>query len=175
MLSSGESQTDGMSKLNAVMSTPAYLRSAIRGALRAMRMPSLVSGGKLTSRIGLVALLAIQAAACSDVTAPGRRMDRDAVENVMPAVNDARRRVASGIADVAVRQQLTITLSNIEIALRADDVADVEKGVTEVQALMSSYSPRAYADRQEISAVMLALAGVQKVSSPAGMTVLASP
>ena len=175
MLSFGESQNDCMEKLNAVMSTPAYLRSAIRGALRAARVVSLNSGAKLTSRIGLVALLAIQAAACSDVTAPGRRMDRDAVENVMPAVNDARRRVASGIADVAVRQELTITLSNIEIALRADDVADVEKGLSAVQALMGSYGPRAYADRQEISAVMLALAGVQKVSSPAGQSLLASP
>jgi hypothetical protein len=164
-----------MSKLNAVMSTPAYLRSAIRGALHAARVTSLRQGTKLTSRIGLVALLVIQAAACSDVTAPGRRMDRDAVENVMPAVNDARRRVASGIADVAVRQQLTITLSNIEIALRADDVADVEKGVSAVQALMASYGPRAYADRQEISAVLLALAGVQKVATPGAPTVLASP
>src|SRR5580765_2744152 len=99
MLSSGEDQTDCMSKLNAVMSTPAYLRSVIRGALRATRVISLAQGARLTSRIGLVALLAIQAAACSDVTAPGRKMDRDAVENVMPAVNDARRRVASGIAD----------------------------------------------------------------------------
>jgi hypothetical protein len=164
-----------MSKLNAVMSTPAYLRSAIRGALRATRTTALLKGTRLTSRIGLVALLAIQAAACSDVTAPGRRMDRDAVENVMPAVNDARRRVAAGIADVSVRQQLTVTLSNIEIALRADDVADVEKGMAAVQTLMASYSPRAYADRQEISAVMLALAGVQKVSAPGGSSVLASP
>ena len=158
------------------MSTPAYLRSAIRGALRATRVTlTLTRGVRLTSRVGMVALLAIQAAACSDVTAPGRRMDRDAVDNVMPAVNDARRRVASGIADVAVRQQLTLTLANIEIALRADDVADVEKGVSAVQTLMASYTPRAYADRQEITAVMLALAGVQKVASPDGQTVLASP
>ena len=93
-------------------------------------------------------------------------MDREAVENVIPAINDARRRVASGISDVAVRQQLTIDLSSIEIALRGDDVESVDKGVEAVSALMSSYAPRASADRPEISAVQLALTSVRRVASP---------
>jgi hypothetical protein len=117
-------------------------------------------------RIGLVALLALQAAACSDLTAPGRKMDREAVENIMPAVNDARRRVASGIADVTVRQQLTITLSSIELALRADNVDDVEAGIQKVSTILDSYTPKARADRPEISAIFLALAGVQRVANP---------
>jgi hypothetical protein len=150
-----------MRKLNADMSTPAYLRSAARGAHRALR--ALVSR---KSRIGLAVFMAISAAACSDVTAPGRRMDREAVENVIPAVTDARRRVASGIADVAVRQEMTITLSNIEIALRADDVETVEKGLTSVSNLVTAYGNRASADRPEVSAVLLALSAVQKVSNP---------
>jgi hypothetical protein len=119
-----------------------------------------------SSRIGMVALLAISAAACSDVTAPGRRMDRAAVENIMPAITDARRRVASGIGDVAVRQQLTISLSGIELALRADDIDGVEKGLTNVATLMSTYGNRASADRAEVSAVFLVLTGVQRISSP---------
>ena len=154
-----------MEKLNAVMSTPAYLRSATRGALRAVRVAALLSGARM-SRIGMAILMAMSAAACSDATAPGRRMDRDAVENVLPAVTDARRRVASGIADVAVRQQMTVTLSNVEIALRADNVQEVEQGLSAVASLMGSYGNRAAADRPEVSAVMLALAAVQKVSSP---------
>jgi hypothetical protein len=167
MLSSGDCQLDRMEKLNADMSTPAYLRSATRGALRAVRVAkSLFKGMGLTPRIGLVCLLAIQAAACSDVTAPGRRMDREAVENVIPAINDARRRVASGISDVAVRQQLTIDLSSVEIALRGDDVEAVNQGVEAVTTLMSSYAPRASADRPEISAVQLALSSVRRVASP---------
>jgi len=93
-------------------------------------------------------------------------MDREAVENVIPAVSDARRRVASGIADVAVRQELTITLSNVEIALRADDVETVEKGLTSVSTLITAYGNRASADRPEVSAVLLALSAVQKISSP---------
>jgi hypothetical protein len=121
----------------------------------------------------MVALLAVSAAACSDVTAPGRRMDRDQVENVMPAIVDARRRVASGIGDVAVRQQMTITLSNVEIALRSDDVETAQKGLTEVANLMSSYGTRASADRPEVSAVFLVLTSVQKITSPG--TVLAYP
>lgn len=118
------------------------------------------------SRIGMAILMAMSAAACSDVTAPGRRMDRDAVENILPAVTDARRRVAGGIADVSVRQQMTVTLSDVEIALRADDVDEVEKGLTTVATLMTTYGNRASGDRPEVSAVMLVLAGVQRISSP---------
>ena len=101
-------------------------------------------------------------------------MDRDAVENVMPAVTDARRRVATGIADVAVRQEMTISLSNIEIALRADDVVNVEKGLTSVSSLMTTYGNHASGDRAEVSAVLLALAAVQRISSP-NATVLIVP
>lgn len=150
-----------MQKLNADMSTPAYLRSALRGALGALQ--GLASR---KSRIVLAVFMAMSAAACSDVTAPGRRMDREAVENVIPAVTDARRRVASGIADVSVRQEMTLTLSNIEIALRADDVETVEKGLTAVSNLVTNYGNRASADRPEVSAVLLVLGAVQKISTP---------
>src|SRR4051812_175479 len=147
-------------QLKADVSTPTYLRSAARGAHGASQAKVWVS------RIGMAVLMAISAAACSDATAPGRRMDRDAVENIIPAVTDARRRVASGIGDVAVRQEMTIDLSNIEIALRADDVDGVEKGLTTVSSLMGSYANRASADRADVSAVFLVLSAVQKISSP---------
>jgi hypothetical protein len=161
-----------MSKLNADMSTPTDLRSAVRGALCAARATfTLLKASKLSARIGLIALMSLQAVACADVTAPGRRMDRDAVEALMPAISDARRRVASGIADVSVRQQLTINLSAVEIALRGDDVAAAQKAVAAVQTLLNTYSPRAYADRQEISAVFLVLAGVERVATPDASTV----
>jgi hypothetical protein len=163
-----------MEKLNAVMSTPAYLRSAARGALCALRVAISRFRGPTMTRIGMAIFVAMSAAACSDVTAPGHRMDRDAVENILPAVTDARRRVASGIADVAVRQEMTITLSNVEIALRSDDVESVEKGLTSVANLMSAYGNRASADRPEVSAVFLVLSGVQRISSP-NPTVVISP
>jgi hypothetical protein len=118
------------------------------------------------ARIGLAVLTAISAAACSDATAPGRRMDREEIENVIPAVTDARRRVASGFADVSVRQQMTVTLSNIEIALRADDVEGVESGLSTVSTLIGAYANRASADRAEVSAVFLVLNRVQRISSP---------
>jgi alpha-D-ribose 1-methylphosphonate 5-triphosphate synthase subunit PhnG len=82
------------------------------------------------------------------------------------AVTDARRRVAAGIADVAVRQEMTITLSNVEIALRADDVTTVEKGLTSLSTMMGAYGNRASGDRAEVSAVFLVLNGVQRTSSP---------
>src|SRR5688500_3691102 len=111
-----------MSKLNADMSTPTDLRSATRGALCAARAKlAQLTAFRLSARIGFMALMALQTVACGDMTAPGRRMDREAVESVMPAVADARRRLASGIADVTVRQQLSINLSAIEIALRGDN------------------------------------------------------
>ena len=155
-----------MEKLNADMSTPTYLRSAVRGALCAARAMARLFSGVGMSRIGMAILMAMSAAACSDVTAPGRQMDRELVENMLPAVTDARRRVAGGIADVSVRQEMTITLSNVEIALRADDVTTVEKGLTSLSTMMSAYGNRASGDRAEVSAVFLVLDGVQRISSP---------
>jgi hypothetical protein len=155
-----------MRKFNADMSTPTYLGSATRGALRALRVTIARVAGANKTRIGMAILMAVSATACTDATAPGRRMDRDEVETVIPAVTDARRRVASGIADVAVRQQMTITLSNIEIALRADDVESVDKGLSSVSSQLSAYSGRASSDRADVSAVLLVLNRVQKISSP---------
>ena len=151
-----------MQKPNADMSTPAYLRSAVRGALCASR----VLYSRLSPRIALGMLLAFAATACGDVTAPGRRMDREAVNNIMPAITDARRRVASGIADVTVRQQMTIELSNMELAMRADDVDGVQKELAKVTTLMTTYGNRASGDRQEVSAVFLVLAGIQRIAAP---------
>src|SRR5690349_5224086 len=173
-VSSGARLFDGMEKLNADMSTPAYLGSAARRAHRALRVIISRFTGATMSRISLALFMTISVAACSDVTAPGRILDPSAVENVIPAVTDARRRVASGIADVAVRQEMTISLSNIEIALRADDVASVEKGLTSVSSLMTTYGNHASGDRAEVSAVLLALSAVQRVSSP-DATVLLVP
>ena len=162
-----------MSKPNADVSTPKHLRSSVRGALGAARaVLATLESPRLLARFGFAALLALQTVACADVTAPGRRMDHESVENVIPAITDARRRVASGISDVAVRQELTLTLSGIEIALRGDDVPGVAKGIADVTALLSQYGPRAYADRPEITAVYLAVAGVQRIATPETMTVL---
>ena len=61
---------------------------------------------------------------------------------------------------------MTITLSNVEIALRADDVTTVEKGLTSLSTMMSAYGNRASGDRAEVSAVFLVLNGVQRISSP---------
>jgi hypothetical protein len=161
-----------MSKLNADMSTPTHLESAVRGALCAARaFVATLESPRLLARIGFTAFLALQAAACSDVTAPGRRMDHEAVENVLPAVTDARRRLASGISDVAVRQEITLAISGLEIALRGDDVPAVADGIQQITALMGQYSPRAFADRQEISAILLAIAGVQRIATPETITV----
>lgn len=162
-----------MSKPNADVSTPKHRRSLVRGALRATRaFLATLESPRLLARLGFTALLALQTVACADVTAPGRRMDHEGVENVLPAITDARRRVASGISDVAIRQQLTLSLSSIEIALRGDDVPAVAKGISEVTTLLSQYGPRAYADRPEITAVYLALAGVQRIATPETVTVL---
>ena len=126
---------------------------------------------RLATRIALSALLSLQLVACSDsMTAPGSRMDRDGVENILPAVNDARRRLAPGVADVSVRQQLTLTLAEMEVALRTDDVRAVERGMKIVGALMTSYASRARSDRPEVSAVLLVMSGVERVATPGSLS-----
>jgi hypothetical protein len=126
---------------------------------------------RFATRFALAALLSLQLVACSDsMTGPRRRMDRDGVENILPAVNDARRRVASGVADVSVRQQLTIALAEIEISLRADDVEGVARGMKKVGSLMTSYSAHAHGDRPEVSAVLLVMSGVERVAMPGALS-----
>ena len=112
-------------------------------------------------------VIAFQLVACADsVTGVRRAMDRDAVDNVMPAVTDARRRVASGLVDVGVRQQMTLLLSNVELALTSDDVDAVQKNLTALDQLLSAYRAKSQADRPEVSIVYTVMNAVSKIASP---------
>lgn len=156
-------------KINADKSTPTYLRSAVRGALRAARtLATVVKSSRLPLRIGTMVFLAFQLVACADsVTGVRRSMDRESVDNILPAVTDARRRVASGLVDVGVRQQMTLLLSNVELGLTSDDVDAVQKNLASLDALLSAYRSKSQTDRPEVSTVYTVMSAVSRIAAPA--------
>ena len=73
-------------------------------------------------RVAVVfAVLAIQACSGDSPTAPTQSIDRVAAARVMPAVIDARVRLAIGIENVVVRDRVTHDLAQLEIALLNGD------------------------------------------------------
>lgn len=110
--------------------------------------------------------LAFQLVACADsVTGVRRSMDRESVDNIMPALTDARRRVASGFVDVGVRQQMTLLISNVELALTSDDVEAVQKNLASLDALLSGYRAKSQTDRPEVSTVYTVMSAVSRIAS----------
>lgn len=171
MLSPGGCQVDCMRKHNADESTPTYLDSAVRVAAKAVRATfDGLQSSRLVARIGVVVFLSFQLVACTDATAPRRAMDKNSVEAVMPALTDARRRLASGIVDITVRQKLSLSLSSVEIALRSDDVQGVETALSNLSDLLGSYEARTHTDKSEVSAIFLVMNVVSRVAAPESPT-----
>ena len=127
---------------------------------------------RLATRLGFVGLSVLSMTACADMTGP-RSVDQQAVDNVMPAVVDARFRLASGVVNVPARQQVTIALSNLELALRSGDSEKSRTRLSEATKLLETYRAKAStADAADISAIYLAL---HAVSDVVGSGLVASP
>ena len=127
-----------------------------------------LESSRLPVRIGVSALLAFQLVACSDSpTGINRKMNLDAVDNVLPAVTDARRRVAMGVLDVPVRQKLSIVLAQIELSLKSDDVVGVKRNVDELNTILSIYRVQSVSsDKADLTAIYLVMHSVLVVADP---------
>lgn len=121
---------------------------------------------RLAMRLALVGLSFLSMTACADMTGP-RSVDQQAVDNVMPAVTDARFRLATGVTNITSRQQVIVALSNLELALRSGDSEKSRTRLTEVTKLLEAYRGRALpADAADISAIYLTLHAVSDVVGP---------
>jgi hypothetical protein len=124
------------------------------------------------TRLGFVGLSFLSMTACADLTGP-RSVDQVAIDNVMPAVTDARFRLASGVVNIPSRQQVTVALSNLELALRSGDTEKSRARLGEVTKLLETYRSKAStADAADISAIYLAL---HVVSDVLGTSLVAAP
>lgn len=140
--------------------------SNVRRALGASRRK------QLPAKLALVGLSFFSMTACADLTGP-RSVDQQAIDNVLPAVSDARFRLASGVVNISSRQQVIVALSNLELALRSGDSEKSRTRLSEVTKLLDTYRAKSSsADAADISAIYLALHVVSDVVSPG---VVASP
>lgn len=126
------------------------------------------------ARFGIVGLGLFALTACSDrLTAPSGGIDRNAVARVMPAVTDARVRLTSGLGNVAIRQQVILELSDLEIALRSGDAVRAQSLVRQVTTVVTDpLTQSSFTEGADVSAIFLML---QTVSQVVGTSSSASP
>jgi len=147
-----------------------FLRELISSRPLALRS-SRLSG--VAKRFALVGLSFLSMTACTDMTGP-KSADQQAIDNLMPAVTDARFRLAGGVGDIAARQQVILAMSNLELALRAGDISKTRSRLGEVTTLLNAYRAKTSAsDAADISAMFLTLHAVSEVVQPS--SVIASP
>jgi hypothetical protein len=136
------------------------LISSTRRVLRSSRRKG------LAIRLAFVGLSFFSMTACADMTGP-RSVDQQAIDNVMPAVTDARFRLATGVTNIASRQQVVLALSNLELALRSGDPDKSRARLNDVNGLVNAYRAKALAaDAADISAIVLTLHAVSDVVGP---------
>jgi hypothetical protein len=122
------------------MSTPTLLSFNSRFSA-ALSTRSAFRIRKFVSKQAALGLFVIALTACgeSSVTGPTRSMNHDEVTRVMPAITDARVRLSKGIKDIATRQQLIVDMSNLEFALRSDDVVAARQVLASVNKNLETY------------------------------------
>lgn len=115
-----------------------------------------------------VALLAalVLLAACGDSPTAPQSMDPDAVADVMPAVVDARVRVAMRLADASLRERLRLEILTLETALAGNNVPQARISVNAIGDLLTSHRASiasASSDAADVSAIDLMLSAVAPV------------
>jgi hypothetical protein len=110
---------------------------------------------------GLVAL-----AACGEsATAPQQSIDRIAAARVMPAVTDARVRLAVGIDNAAVRERMTHDLMELESALLNGDGQKARFHVRVLGTVIADYRAQQRnltTDGADVTAIVLMLHAVSQ-------------
>ncbi len=105
-------------------------------------------------------------AACSDApTAPRRTLDATAVGRVMPAVVDARLRIAPAIENMSVRDRVAHDLGELESAMTNGDGTDARFRARLIGSVLKDYRSQqsATTDGADVTAIMLMLNAVAPV------------
>ncbi len=125
-----------------------------------LQIPALARA--LALMIGLVSL-----AACGESpTAPQQSIDRVAAARVMPAVTDARVRLAVGITNVVVRARINHDLTELERALTNGDGQKARFHVRVLGTVISDYRAQqgsSTTDGADATAIVLMLNAVSQV------------
>lgn len=145
--------------LHLTLNAGYLLRAAapfLRAAVKSLPKSNLKSASGL-----LVAMMLLTA--CSDVVAPPKvSMDRVAAARLMPAVTDARLRLAAGIDNAAIRERVVYDLTELEVALSNGDANGTQFRVRLVSSVLADYKaqPGSSVDKADVTGILLAMNAV---------------
>jgi hypothetical protein len=120
--------------------------------------------GKARGFALLAALMTL--AACGDSPTAPQSMDPDAVAEVMPAVVDARIRVATRLDDPSMRERFRVEILTLETSLAGNNVPQARISVNNIGDALNSYRASigsASPDAADLSAIELMLSAVAPV------------
>jgi hypothetical protein len=120
--------------------------------------------GKARGSALLAALMTL--AACGDSPTAPQSMDPDAVAEVMPAVVDARIRVATRLDDPSMRERFRVEILTLETSLAGNNVPQARISVNNIGDALNSYRASigsASPDAADLSAIELMLSAVAPV------------
>jgi hypothetical protein len=131
-------------------------------------MPTSFSRRSINGKARGVALLAalVMLAACGDSPTAPQSMDPAAVAEVMPAVVDARTRIAMRLADPSMRERLRLEILALETSLAGNNVPLARISVNNIGDALNSYraaTGSASPDGSDLSAIELMLFAVAPV------------
>ncbi len=119
------------------------------------------------SRVNVAfASVVLLTAACSDgPTAPQGGLDPAAVSQVLPAVTDARLRLAPNISNPVIRDRAVFDISELEGALQAGDAQRARFHVRVTENVLTEYMSggASLADGPDVTAIALVLHQVSRI------------
>jgi hypothetical protein len=121
----------------------------------------------ITGKARGVALLTalVTLAACGDSPTAPQSMDPDAVAEVMPAVVDARIRVAMRLDDPSMRERFRVEILTLETSLAGNNVPQARISVNNIGDALNAYRASGVAspDAADLGAIELMLSAVAPV------------
>jgi hypothetical protein len=133
------------------------------------------SEGLRISRYALLGISMLALAACSDAPlGPSYALDRVEAARVLPAVIDARVRIAAGIENMAIRDRVTYDLSQLEVALASGNGNGARFHVRVVVSVLTEYKaqPGSAVDAADISGILLAMNAVTNLVGTESMALV---
>lgn len=118
------------------------------------------------AELALVGTLMLAVSACHDAAVdPGPPVDRAELARVLPAVTDARLRLALGLDNTAIRERVVYDLHELEVALSNGDTNGAQFRMRLVASVLADYQaqPESAVDRPDVTGILLAMNAVTKV------------
>ena len=117
------------------------------------------------TRIGLAGVCLMVLTACGESpAAPRTSFDHAAAARLLPAVIDARLRLAPALNNVGVRQRVIVDLTDLENAIKGDDGARARLQTVDLASILTDYRALTFtSDGADAMAILLVVDAVSQI------------